>query len=157
MEKRPQQSELTGKPYRFVVLFHQDPRGDHYDLMIQAAALHRDHRTDESGEQTRAADESVDERLATWKMDEPPDSFRSEPLACRQIADHRAAYLGYEGPISGDRGAVTRHDTGHCEIEHFVSGHCIQVRFHGQRLRGRFRLQRVGESDDGWAFSVISN
>ncbi|MCA9295479.1 MAG: hypothetical protein KC983_03160 [Phycisphaerales bacterium] len=70
---------------------------------------------------TSAADGSwhIDWLLAT--SDEPTDLLTSyrlpavlhtlrvgEELACERIADHRPAYLTYEGPISRDRGAVIR-------------------------------------------------
>ena len=34
------------------------------------------------------------------------------------LPDHRLAYLDYEGPISGDRGSVTRWDRGTYDVEH---------------------------------------
>lgn len=46
----------------------------------------------------------------TWRLlDEP--SGESHPRAER-IADHRRLYLDYEGPVSGNRGSVTRWDWG---------------------------------------------
>ncbi|MFO0203155.1 MAG: hypothetical protein ACK528_08500, partial [Alphaproteobacteria bacterium] len=40
------------------------------------------------------------------------------PLLIERIANHRLLYLDYEGPVSGDRGHVTRWDWG----EYRVSG-----------------------------------
>ncbi|MBX3395054.1 MAG: hypothetical protein KF841_06765 [Phycisphaerae bacterium] len=156
MKPPPQRSESIGTACRFVLLFHRDPRGDHYDLMIQAAALHQERRGDPSGPGEAVVD-SADERLATWKMSDPPDSIRGVPLACQRIADHRAVYLSYEGPISGDRGTVTRYDSGQCEIEKLVSGDCILLRFFGQRLHGRFQLEHVADSDAEWVLSVVAD
>ena len=68
---------------RFVVLEHVRPEDRHWDLML------------ESGD-----------ALATWALKHSPDS--AQPIAAEQLPDHRLAYLDYEGPISGGRGAVTR-------------------------------------------------
>ncbi|MEM8665929.1 MAG: hypothetical protein AAGG48_00330 [Planctomycetota bacterium] len=52
------------------------------------------------------------EALQTWSTS-PLESF-DDPviLPVLQLADHRIRYLDYEGPISGDRGVVTRVLTG---------------------------------------------
>jgi hypothetical protein len=53
-------------------------------------------------------------RLATWSLRELPAGWPgaaadgSAEVDAVALADHRAAYLDYEGPISGDRGAVSR-------------------------------------------------
>lgn len=63
-------------------------RGSHFDLMFETAA-----------------------GLLTWAVDrlpvigQPPQPALSLPL-------HRAAYLDYEGPVSGDRGSVRRVQAG---------------------------------------------
>lgn len=72
---------------RFVILEHDYPER-HWDFMV------------ESGEV-----------LWTWRLPEPPAVGR-EPMAAVRIADHRLAYLEYEGPISGGRGSVHRWDEG---------------------------------------------
>ena len=48
--------------------------------------------------------------LKTWACREPPQAGVEIP--CEALADHRLAYLDYEGPISGGRGSVTRWDRG---------------------------------------------
>jgi hypothetical protein len=39
-----------------------------------------------------------------------------------RLADHRRAYLTYEGPVSGGRGAVTRVAEGTCEVQEGPDG-----------------------------------
>lgn len=53
-------------------------------------------------------------RLATWSLSELPAGWLGaaadalQEVEAIQLDDHRAAYLDYEGPVSGDRGTVTR-------------------------------------------------
>jgi hypothetical protein len=74
---------------RTVVLEHRLPDGDsHFDWMIERSG---------PGE---------DRRLITWRTECRPDlvlEFRGE-----RIGDHRAAYLEFEGELSGGRGQVVR-------------------------------------------------
>ena len=113
---------------RFVVLFHAHPsEGNHYDLMIEDGAT-----------------------LATWRIEQPPDSLAGDQsIACQPIDDHRLAYLEYEGPVSGNRGHVTRHDAGTCTMSD-RSLSPIQVHFDGGRLKGRFVMERVESTPDQW-------
>lgn len=69
---------------RFVVLRHEGVPEPHFDLMFET---------------------SPGSSLATWRSDRWPltPDARVTPLA-----DHRADYLAYEGPLSGDRGHVQR-------------------------------------------------
>lgn len=139
---------------RFVVLRHEDREGLHFDLMI------------ESGE-----------RLATWKFPTAPESVSAGAAAAsslhwppvlhgRRIGDHRRAYLTYEGPVSGDRGHVTRHDEGTCrvdrpvaydrepaELSDSVERWCIE--FCGRLLRGRFELVRDDDQGSGWSLCCL--
>ncbi len=72
---------------RFVVLFHRMPphseRADHWDWMFEWNGA-----------------------LLTWACEQCPDE-NLEANASR-LDDHRLAYLEVEGPISGDRGHVSR-------------------------------------------------
>ena len=71
----------------FVILFHRTQesaeRPDHWDLMIQDG----DH-------------------LMTWALEILPQPGCVIPAV--RLADHRLAYLEYQGVLSGDRGEVTR-------------------------------------------------
>ena len=46
----------------------------------------------------------------TWRLLSEPAPDRCIPA--ERIADHRLLYLDYEGPVSGNRGTVTRWDAG---------------------------------------------
>ena len=113
---------------RFVILEHQF-QGVHWDFML------------ESGEVLR-----------TWRLESPPRSGR--PITATPLADHRRAYLHYEGEISGGRGQVSRWDQG--EFEWLVDElRSIEVRLVGRRAYGRAYL-RCGESGD-WTFQLTSD
>lgn len=111
---------------RYVVLFHRHPQGDHYDLMIEDGDV-----------------------LATWKVPRPPEHCREGELSCTRINDHRRMYLDYEGPVSGNRGDVTRHDSGCCRVE--LSGDAEwRVAFSGGQLDGQIRITRIDPARNEW-------
>jgi hypothetical protein len=106
---------------RFVILEHDHPH-PHYDLMLQAGDV-----------------------LWTWRLPQLPRV--GDVLDAVRIADHRLAYLEYEGPISGNRGTVIRCEQGTIvwlkeDIDDF------EVGLNGMGLRARLRLKRdaTGES-----------
>ncbi len=80
---------------RYVVLDHEMPpqnaRPRHWDFMLEWGDV-----------------------LRTWALAEPPQPNCS--IAADPLSDHRTAYLDYEGPVSSDRGHVTRWDAGTYEI-----------------------------------------
>lgn len=110
---------------RFVLMQHDHPFL-HWDLMLEA-----------------------DDVLRTWRLLEAPEpgkSIRAEPLG-----DHRKFYLNYEGPLSGNRGTVTRCDSGTFVWEEENDERVI-VQLEGQRARGRALLQK---GDFGaWSFRL---
>ena len=113
---------------RFVILHHRTPpgaaRGTHYDLMLEWGAT-----------------------LRTWAIEQPP-SLLPVQLA-EPLADHRAAYLDYEGPVSNNRGDVTRWDEGSYEL---ITAEALQlvVELHGRRLRGTLQLLRHLPQEEKW-------
>jgi hypothetical protein len=72
---------------RYVVLHHTGVEPEHYDLMALLPG---------------------EEKLATWRIVAAPDTWTAQLPSAERIADHRAAYLGYEGTIFGGRGQVRR-------------------------------------------------
>lgn len=74
---------------RFVILHHQIPAkpgresSQHWDLMLEDGS-----------------------ELLTWAIQERPEAGKTIPA--RQLPNHRLKYLDYEGPISDDRGSVSR-------------------------------------------------
>jgi hypothetical protein len=112
---------------RFVVLHHtQWPgRNDHYDLMIEhSEGNHPD-----------------DLALKTYAT--TTDIFPGNGSTLQAISDHRRAYLTLEGPLSNDRGTVTRVDEGECIPS--PSGNGFRAEFKGRKLRGKFWLQEHTE------------
>ena len=98
---------------RYVILRHDLPaqadRGLHWDLML-----------------------AVDGTLKTWALEAEPAAARS--ISAAQLDDHRLAYLEYEGPVSGDRGHVTRWDHGSYEVRQWDEDRIVVV-LAGQRWR----------------------
>ena len=78
--------------FRFVVLEHQLPaesrRHSHWDLLLE--------QPPEWGGM-----------LLTFDVSVPPAEW-GKPTLVAKLADHRAHYLDYQGPISGNRGSVTQ-------------------------------------------------
>jgi hypothetical protein len=116
---------------RFVIQHHTGHGPEHWDLMLEDGPV-----------------------LATWQLSRPPIPGDAGGTEAIRIADHRKAYLTYEGPVSGDRGQVTIHEAGvfaTCER----SGDSWTFRLQGRRLNGLFSVRRVGRSPDGgerWEF-----
>lgn len=100
----------------FVLLEHRIHGTIHWDLMIEIGP---------------------DAPLVTWRLEHNP--IRSASTPTDRIADHRRAYLDYEGSISGDRGEVFRLDRGQCEIIERTEAAWV-LETSGATLRGRIRI-----------------
>lgn len=112
---------------RFVILEHRW-NGVHWDFMLEG-----------------------DGALATWAIDSPIRP--GVDLLARRLADHRPAYLDYEGEISGGRGRVSRIDQGEYDVAVW-SDRCVRVELRGARFRGRSELRRADAQSEveGWWF-----
>ncbi len=113
---------------RFVILEHDSPYL-HWDLMLE-----------------------VGEILKTWRLQKEPEPGKVIPSEAS--FDHRKKYLDYEGPVSGNRGHVTRWDAGTyvgewCDPK---PGDEIAIQMEGNRLRGTAILKWVEESQ--WTLEV---
>lgn len=113
---------------RFVILQHDVLDGTHFDLMLEAGPS-----------------------LKTWKLPEPPRP--GVDVDCEALADHRLAYLDYEGPVSGDRGSVTRWDRGECTVEQPNDAIWI-VHLTGGKTVGTATLCRRPEIPNRWRFRL---
>lgn len=103
---------------RFVILRHEFPpghvRASHWDVMFEHGEV-----------------------LRTWAVERSPDSPGEQQA--ERLADHRREYLTYEGPISDDRGTVTRWDEGDYEtLRDDASG--FEARVACRLLRGKISL-----------------
>lgn len=119
---------------RTVVVEHtQEGVGVHFDWMIERPDVDSEHRLD------------------TWRTASRPDL--GSAFAGERIGLHRAAYLTYEGEISGGRGWVRR----------VASGDAVWVRDHQSVIDVRIRWSdgRVrryeGRPDERltWHFGVV--
>ncbi len=108
---------------RFVILRHQPgPRSTrdlHWDLMFECG-----------------------DTLRTFaSLSEP---HFGTPLAVQAIADHRLEYLNYEGPVSAERGQVSRWDLGEFDVlSESPTRWVIDAR--GQRWQGPVEFQSTGD------------
>jgi len=112
---------------RYAILRHDDPRGLHWDLLLETG-----------------------ETLSTWSLPQPPEPGAA--MTCRALPDHRLDYLQYEGPVSGDRGSVVRWDHGTYELVSRSDSEWI-VELAGEKLVGRATLERSAEGPQLWRLS----
>ena len=110
---------------RFAILEHDWP-SRHWDLLLEDG-----------------------ETLLAWRLLEEPRAGMA--VIAEKNADHRTVYLDYEGPVSGDRGSVTRWDAGTFECIERTSD-ALEVRMNGAKIIGRLRLIRV---DDNWNCTIV--
>jgi len=117
---------------RFVILRHETPnsaRGPvHWDLMLEQGTV-----------------------LRTWALAEEPSAGRD--IAASQLPDHRLAYLDYEGPISGDRGSITRWDAGEYQPVS-ESADELHITLAGRKLIGAAVLRQQKTQRWRFAFST---
>ncbi len=106
---------MSDSPARFVVLRHECPAGykraSHWDLMLEHDGV-----------------------LVTWALECLLQ--RDIPLKAERLADHRLAYLEFEGEFGGNRGTVTRWDCGSCQWESYDDRELV-ARLSGEKLVGR--------------------
>ena len=117
---------------RFVILRHETPadypRGLHWDLMLESSGT-----------------------LRTWALEEEP--LPGARLSAEALADHRPAYLEFEGEISGKRGAVSRWDAGTYTIQSQTATRW-EIQLWGQHLRGDAVLQRDEQDTKRWTLTL---
>jgi hypothetical protein len=68
------------------------------------------------------------EPLISFRLPRELDTLAiGESMAIERIADHRPAYLAYEGPISGGRGEVTRLTRGTLRASESTPGWRVEI------------------------------
>lgn len=120
---------------RFVVQHHiLGPQDEHWDLMFEVGQV-----------------------LWTWSLPAPPDDPGALPVCAIKLADHRTAYLDYEGDLSGNRGRVEIRDRGRFEWlgepppASSDLAELLRLEAEGRRLRGRFELElTAADGKDHW-------
>ncbi|MFV2067815.1 MAG: DNA polymerase ligase N-terminal domain-containing protein [Pirellulales bacterium] len=119
-------------PQRFVILRHDPspdrPGGLHWDLMLE-----------------------MGETLRSWALSDEPRGVAT--VEATALADHRKAYLAYEGPVSNNRGYVTRWDAGVYEL---ISGSENEwhVLVTGEKIRGEVRIRRSATDSRLWSVTL---
>ena len=84
------------------------------------------------------------------RIDRPEEG--SGRFTATRLADHRRAYLIYEGPVSGERGSVTRVAEGTCELQDRTDGIRILGSFGGEVWVYDGQPLRSGDDSDTWQF-----
>lgn len=87
--------------------------------------------------------------LKTWALSQEP--AEGVEIAAEALADHRLAYLDYEGPVSGGRGTVVRWDQGDYRLVSQRDDEWI-VELSGERLSGRATLRRSPAGINPWSW-----
>ncbi len=115
---------------RFAILEHDHPFL-HWDFMLE-----------------------VEDSLRTWRLLQEPllnDAEKQIRCVAEPLADHRIAYLDYEGPVSRDRGTVRCWDAGLYLLLGQSEKHW-EFRLEGNRLSGFASIVRKKET---WEFLLI--
>jgi hypothetical protein len=128
---------------RFVLLYHECPPGyerpSHWDILF------------ENGDALRTWALAV--LPEGWQLDESQASGVGVTVDAEQLADHRLAYLDFEGPLGGERGDVMRVDGGTFRTL-AESPDCWELLLEGQRIRGRITLRRLEAESALWTLTV---
>jgi hypothetical protein len=123
-------SDIAGRIFptppalRYVVLRHEGVDDPHFDLMFET---------------------SSGSALATWRSPRWP--IESD-TSLTKLADHRRAYLDYEGPVSDNRGHVRRITSGFYRLERASSGATWIMTF--RDTLGHSQLQFTRDAADRW-------
>lgn len=80
-----------------------------------------------------------EDELLTWALEKLPTLGDSIPAA--ELPPHRTAYLDYEGPVSRNRGTVTRWDRGEFHWRSKEKDRYV-VELQGVQLQGTATLNR---------------
>jgi hypothetical protein len=81
--------------------------------------------------------------LLTWSLAELPTPG-GPAVAATRLANHRLAYLDYEGPVSGERGEVKRFDAGDFSWVERKNG-ALVVEMVSEMLRGQILLDEFAD------------
>ncbi len=110
------------------MLIHDSPRGLHYDLLLESGDV-----------------------LKTWAL--PSIPAPGDDIECEALPDHRLIYLEYEGPISGNRGTVTRWDQGTFSVTTWTDDE-IALLLAGEKLAGQIELRLMPDQCGRWRLSL---
>jgi hypothetical protein len=133
---------------RFVLLYHETPPGyerpSHWDLMFESGDVLRTWSLAELPREWQGIRMRTMELYGTC-----PELAGRSAVAAHELGDHRRDYLRYEGPVSGNRGRVSRVAEGTYRAEE-QSSERWHVTVSGRQLRGRLTLRREGPGHFTW-------
>ncbi|QDT25739.1 ATP-dependent DNA ligase [Gimesia panareensis] len=120
---------------QYVILRHDHPEL-HWDLMLEEGDV-----------------------LKTWRLPQPPEidpalDESSLDLTAEELPDHRLVYLEYEGPVSGDRGEVTRWDRGTFTLLERSEDQLVAL-LTGEELAGRITLKKT-DQEHQWSLNYTA-
>ena len=129
---------------RFVLLRHECPdefgTPSHWDFMLEADRVLMTWQLRRLPSSWSAA---LQQRAVSSPTTSPTTSPSTAPAI--RLADHRLAYLDYEGPLSGDRGSVRCVDRGMYLMVKECSERLV-VELQGSILSGSVTLLQQGSS-----------
>lgn len=138
---------------RFVLLYHRCPPGyprpSHWDLMLESGDMLRTWALAALPRAWQAAHSRT-----LHKGDCPPLGSENEVEAL-QLADHRLAYLHFEGALSEQRGTVFRVAEGNYCVQGDETDNRLDCTLDGDTLTGRFTLRRGEQSAEQWTLESI--
>ena len=114
---------------RFVIQKHSKGSDVHWDLMIE-----------------------LDNTLATWRLDTPPEKLTGNTAPAEKIFDHELRFLTYEGPVNNGKGTVCIADSGECRILTNDDDRITGV-FKGKCVIGEFSLKQI--QGQTWELSCL--
>jgi len=88
--------------------------------------------------------------LRAWRLLSEP--ARGSSIVAEPLPNHRLIYLNYEGPVAGDRGAVSQWDSGSFAWE-CAEPNEIRVRLRGNQISGPVKLSRNDDGEWSWRWS----
>jgi len=133
---------------RFVLLYHECPpdyqRPSHWDFMLEDGDVLR---TWALAQLPRDWQPLVEQSVS--RADSHEFVAATNTVPAEQLPDHRPMYLDYEGPVSGERGNVTRVESGTYNTGK-NSADCLELAIAGRSLQGRITLTRHSSESTDW-------
>lgn len=114
---------MTAQSVAFVILEHDHPFL-HWDFMFEEG-----------------------DSLRSWRLLNQP--MLDVWIEAESLPNHRKFYLDYEGPVSGNRGQVTRWDFGTCRVNE-LQEEIISLILNGSRLSAKVTLERTSPDSERW-------
>ena len=137
---------------RFVLLYHDCPPGyerrSHWDLMLESGDTLRTWALERLPRAWQLAHEETRVRQSHC----PPMADGNEVNA-EALANHRRAYLEYEGEVSRNRGEVIRVAAGTYEVLR-ESAAQLDLALQGDRIHGSLRLVREEANARKWSLEA---